>query len=568
MNKATTDKKWIAALAEICAAKGVRNAFLSPGSRCAPLVIAFNRHPKINCRSIIDERSAAFVALGYAQQNNTPCALICTSGSALLNYAPALAEAYYAKTPLIVLSADRPHELIDQADGQALKQKAVYQNYIKASFELPNQLNYSDDYNYSDRIVNEAINTALTAPQGPVHINIPLKEPLYGLKEYKKLAPKIIEESESTVQIAPKAMDKLVQTWNESASKMILLTSAAPQPELTKKINALNGDPSLVIVSEYLSNQSNADFIQTVDPTVEMIEKAQSKAFSPELLITYGGAILSKKLKVFLRKNPPKAHWHIEAGQDKAIDTYFALTNKLNCDAAWFFDELSKKEVRRISDFKERWKAAEQKGLERHLKMLEAAPWCDLTVFKHLLNGIPEKGILHLANSTPVRYVALFPDLQKKSWTFFSNRGVSGIDGSVSTALGQSLNTKEWCTAIVGDLSFFYDSNALWNQYLPKNFRIIIINNKGGNIFRIINGPGELDELESYFETQHKHNAEKIAETYGLSYYFCDNAAQLKVTLPRFYDSKLKRAAILEISTPNVESAEWLKKYLKIENQL
>lgn len=569
MKKATTDKKWIADMAEIFAAKGLKNAFLSPGSRCAPLVIAFNRHSKINCRSIVDERSAAFVALGFAQENKTAAVLICTSGSALLNYAPALAEAYYSNTALIVLSADRPKELIDQADGQALKQNDVYKNYIKASFELPNQLQDSADYAFSNRIVNEAINTALTAPYGPVHINIPLKEPLYGLKEYaEKLKPKIIEPVKSNNQIDPEEMEKLVRMWNESASKMILLSSSTADKELTENISKLSGDPSLVVLSEYLSNKQNKDFIQTIDPTVEMIGNKEIESYKPELLITYGGALLSKKLKVFLRKNPAKIHWHIQEGYGKTVDTYFSLTHQLNCKPSDFFASLAKKEIRRISNFKAKWKIAEQKGKERHAEILKAAPWSDLKVFEQLMKAIPDKGILHLANSTPVRYVALFPDLHNKNWTFYSNRGVSGIDGSVSTALGQSIATKEFSTIITGDLSFFYDSNALFNLHVPPNFRIIIINNQGGNIFRIINGPSELEELEQCFETKHSFKAEYIAKAFGLTYYFCKNIEELNLSLDTFYESDKKKAAVLEISTPNAESADWLKKYLKIENQL
>lgn len=566
--KMNTDKKWIVSLAEIFAEKSIHNAFLSPGSRCAPLVIAFNRHPKINCRSVIDERSASFVALGYAQQNNTPCVLICTSGTALLNYAPAIAEAYYSKTPLIVLSADRPNELIDQADGQSLHQKNIYQNYIKASYELPNQFNDEADYHFSDRIVNEAINTAVSNTPGPVHINVPLKEPLYNLKEYKEgLNPVIIESPKTRQQLVPEAIEDLSNTWNNAATKMILLTTSREEKTILPILSKLASDPSIIIVSEYLSNLLDSAFISTVDPTIEMLEK-NNEAYRPELLITLGGPILSKKLKVFLRRNKPEEHWHINPGTDNLVDTYFSLSKQLNTDPEQFFEILLDKEIRRISNFKEDWKKAEIKGLERHQKMLDDAPWCDLKVFEHLLMNIPSKGIIHLANSTPVRYVALFPGLYKKQWQFYSNRGVSGIDGSVSTALGQCLNTDEWCTAIVGDLSFFYDSNAIWNQYLPKNFRIIVINNNGGNIFRIINGPSDLEELESYFETQHNYKTEHIAKAFGLTYYFCEDAAQLDETLPLFYNKNSKNAAVLEISTPNDESAKRLKKYLKIENQL
>lgn len=178
-----TDKIHIQHLAGICAIKGIEYAVISPGSRCAPLTIAFNRQKEIECISIIDERSAAFVALGIAQQTEKPVALICTSGSAILNYAPALAEAYYQKIPLLVLSADRPNEWIDQGENQSIQQFEVYKNYIKKSFQLPLQVNNDKDLWYSDRIVSEAINTCMYPDFGPVHINIPLREPLYELTD-------------------------------------------------------------------------------------------------------------------------------------------------------------------------------------------------------------------------------------------------------------------------------------------------------------------------------------------------------------------------------------------------
>ena len=166
-------------IAEICARKGVENVVLSPGSRCAPLTIAFARHPKLTVRTVSDERAAAFIALGMAQTTGKPTVLICTSGTAALNYAPAVAEAFFLQVPLLVLTADRPPEWIDQLDGQTIRQQQVYGQHIKRSFDFPVALENPDAVWHTERMVSEALNEAVAYPAGPVHINVPLREPFY-----------------------------------------------------------------------------------------------------------------------------------------------------------------------------------------------------------------------------------------------------------------------------------------------------------------------------------------------------------------------------------------------------
>ena len=167
---------------------------------------------------------------------------------------------------------------------------------------------------------------------------------------------------------------------------------------------------------------------------------------------------------------------------------------------------------------------------------------------------------MQLANSTPVRYAQLFKN--RKDLTYFSNRGTSGIDGSISTAAGATYESNKPTTLITGDLSFFYDSNGLWNNYISKNLKIIIINNGGGGIFRFIDGPSETSALD-YFEAPHKLNAEHIAKTFGVNYFKADSMSTLKETIADFYSSKLNEASILEIFTPQEKNAEVLKDYFK-----
>jgi 2-succinyl-5-enolpyruvyl-6-hydroxy-3-cyclohexene-1-carboxylate synthase len=559
-----TDKHWIRDLAAICAAKGLTKVVLSPGSRCAPLVIAFNRHPGIECISIIDERCAAFFALGMAQQLQQPVGLICTSGSAVLNYAPAIAEAYYQKVPLVIFTADRPNELIDQQDGQTLRQYEIYRNYIKKSFELPYNVVDEDSLWYSNRMASEAINIASGPDMGPVHINVPLKEPLYGLKDYDAPAkPKIILETPIRPQIDEQAGIDILSGWKKYSKRMIVAGGMAPDATLISHINTIGADSGTIIMAEITSNLHGENLVKCLDPALEAILKDNKTLYQPELLITFGGSVVSKKLKTFLRSNPPKEHWHVDAG-GAAIDTYKNLSRLISMHPVDFFQWLSDNiEVSNISNYRKDWLDAREVSHEKHAVQLQQAPHSDLKAFEAIMSGLPSNSNLQLGNSTPVRYASLFEIDDVRNINVNCNRGTSGIDGTVSTAAGAAFVTERLTTIIVGDVAFFYDSNALWNKHLPANLRIIVVNNGGGNIFRIIAGPAQLPELEQFFETKHTAKAEHLAKAYGIPYYFCDDYKQIENTLQEFYKPSAT-CQLLEITTPNDVSADMMKKYLNI----
>ncbi|MDX2001269.1 MAG: 2-succinyl-5-enolpyruvyl-6-hydroxy-3-cyclohexene-1-carboxylic-acid synthase [Chitinophagales bacterium] len=559
-----TDKHWIRDLAAICAAKGLTKIVLSPGSRCAPLVIAFNRHPQIDCYSIVDERCAAFFALGMAQQLQQPVGLVCTSGSAVLNFAPAIAEAYYQKVPLVVFTADRPNELIDQQDGQTLRQYEIYRNYIKKSFELPSEVQDNDTLWYSNRMVSEAINIASYPDMGPVHVNVPLKEPLYGLMDYDgPAAPKIIKASPVQPQLTDEAFAEVFEQWNGFASKMIVAGGTMPNERLTKAIRTLSDRADTIIMAEITANLHGEHFINCLDPALEAISKDDKPNFRPELLITFGGALVSKKLKTYLRTYPPKAHWHVDPG-GAAVDTFKQLTRLIAMQPVHFFEALAARlPLNNEGQYQHDWLKIRASSYDKHNQQLAVAPHSDLKVFEVLMKHLPANSNLQLGNSTPVRYASLFPPDPSKHITVNCNRGTSGIDGTVSTAAGAAFATAILTTLITGDVAFFYDSNALWNKQLPPHLKIIVVNNGGGNIFRIIQGPSQLEELEQFFETGQGLTAKGIAQTYGLPYYHCSNYKELDNILPDFFAPKPK-AAILEINTPNTLSANMMRKYLNI----
>lgn len=554
----TSDKKNVSLLADIFVKKGLSDIIISPGSRNAPIVLAFAGREDIRALSIVDERSAGFFALGMARQSGKTVAVACTSGSAPLNYAPAIAEAYYQKIPLLVLTADRPPEMIDQGDGQTIRQKDVYHNYIKKSFELPVVVDDPATLQIAELVINKAIDETMFPEPGPVHINIPLREPLYGTSE-TPVNGRIFNTKPDPKNKTGIDLPEMVKTWN--ASKKILLIAGQMQPDsiLNKRLTALSKLDNVVVLTETTSNLYNETFVDCIDNVITTIKDDESAAFQPKLIVSFGEQVVSKMVKKFLRLHPPKDHWHISASGEQ-IDTYFSLNGFAPLKPAEFFRLISKEITNVESGFSKTWLERREIVRQKRDKYLKGIPYSDLLVFNELLKNIPENSMLHLGNSTPVRYSQLFGSSSK--FTIHSNRGVSGIDGQVSTAAGSAFVSDKINTIISGDLGFFYDSNALMNHHLKPNLKIIIINNGGGGIFRFIPGPDTSPYLEEFFETRHNWKAEKIAETFDVKYFTVTNEKELKVVMKDFY-AVLPRPALLEIFTPAETNSDVLKQYFK-----
>ncbi|MEZ4915811.1 MAG: 2-succinyl-5-enolpyruvyl-6-hydroxy-3-cyclohexene-1-carboxylic-acid synthase [Chitinophagales bacterium] len=554
-----TDKIHIQQLAEICAIKGIEHAVISPGSRCAPLIVAFNRQKNIRCHSIIDERSAAFVALGIAQQTKKPVALICTSGSAILNYAPALAEAFYQKIPLLVLSADRPNEWIDQGENQSIQQFEVYKNYIKKSYQLPLQVNAEKDLWYSNRIVSEAINFCVFPDFGPVHINIPLREPLYQLTNTKNENPKVIDFNTPHYKLEENEITTLQKTWLKSKGILIVVGGFKSRDlSLEKVLQKISKQSNVVVLTESVSNVYGKNFVNQIDSSIEIITKEKNPTFIPELVITLGAGVVSKKLKFWLR-GIKHEHWHLSQSSQH-WDIFQSLSKVIQINETDFFSYFSNLEIKPDSIFKKNWLKLHKKTQELLDNFLSKSEFNDFKVFDFLIKNIPTDSLLQLGNSTPVRYVNLLNIDADKNVKTNSNRGVSGIDGVLSTAAGASLTTKNPCICINGDIASLYDSNAFLNFELNSNFKVIIINNGGGNIFKIIPGPDSLDELEQFFETKHNIDFKNIALAYNLTYFSANNAETLATEFKKFIAHN-KQASILEINTKNCSNSDSLRHY-------
>ena len=558
---------------------------ISPGSRNVPLAIGFASNKKFKCYSIVDERSAAFFALGLSQKSKKPTILICTSGSALLNYYPAVAEAYYSEIPLIILSADRPEYKINIGDGQTINQSNVFEKNILYSNSLKQDCSHAteeiiksnlqkivnDKADYSkieklqkslqknnEEIIEIAFNLSINKMQ-PVHLNVPMEEPLYEFNDSPSISVKVKKKTEKKPSLSD--LDNFYKAINK-ASKIMILIGVSDGNILSKKsIQKINSCSSIIVMKEHTSNVFNESFISNIDRLIGPIELHSNSDFlldelSPEIVISLGGMIVSKKIKSFLRNYKPRKHFHI--GNNISKDSFYSGVEHINTTANKFFEniDLNKSD----SKYFDKWNQLDYSKLDLHNRYMKVINFSDLKVFEILTNWIPKKYNIQVANSTPIRYFQLF-DLKNKNM-MFANRGTSGIDGSTSTAIGGSVQNDSPVLLVTGDLSFFYDVNALWNNHIPKNFRIIIINNSGGGIFKILPGFKENNLFSEFIETQHNLSARLIAKMFNFNYTRVSTKFGLNLYLRTFFKNS-KKPKILEIKTSSVKSTKILKEYFR-----
>ena len=547
-----SNKKLAQSIAQLLVYKSIHNVVLSPGSRNAPLTTTFQSHPDINLYSIVDERCAAFVALGMIQKMHNPVAICCTSGSALLNYYPAVSEAFYRNLPLIILSADRPKDKVDQSVGQTIRQENIFENHIGLSVNLTEDESVKG-MQYNERLINEALNFAIQKHL-PVHINIPFSEPLYGLEEAMRVSPKVIQPILFDKVLAVNELEAFAKLWNASEKKLVLVGMFPKDELLQTQINHLLEDPSCIVLSETTSNIHHKKLIDTIDQTIFSLNEDELETLRPEILLTIGQNIISKKVKDFIAKHPPKVHLNIEPNGN-IIDTFDTLTHSFETSPTLFFSQFFYLTQNKISDYQEKWLNLKNKKRIRHAEYLAQCPFSDLKAMEFILDNLSQNTDLHLGNSSVVRYAQLFEP--NSSVEYFSNRGTSGIDGSTSTAIGSAMMSDRPSVLITGDISFFYDSNALWNKYIPENFIIIIINNGGGEIFKFIPGPDKTDALNDYFVTQHQLSAIHLAQMYQFEYISIESLENL----PKINLHNPKNKTIFEIKTQNSENTFILKQY-------
>jgi 2-succinyl-5-enolpyruvyl-6-hydroxy-3-cyclohexene-1-carboxylate synthase len=557
-------------LVYLCRSFGIRQVVISPGSRNAPLILGFSADPFFECFSIVDERSAGFFALGLSQQSGEPTALVCTSGSALLNYYPAVAEAYYSRIPLVVISADRPPYKVDIGDGQTIRQAGVFEKHIGFQADLLQDVSHAvtayrwregerpdgaeafralqaERQAQNERSISRGLQVA-RRDRLPVHFNAPFEEPLYGTSESPVVTPLYFRE-EAQPEAEPE-WEVLAQKWRANDRKMILIGALPPGSLTAETLALLGADPSVMVFTETTSNVHHPSFFPSIDAILAPLERTETpeayfEALRPDLLLTLGGMVVSKKIKQFLRKYPPAEHWHADPHQ--AFDTFYVLRDHFRLEAARFLQGLLTRVQPGTFFYRKAWEAFREACRRQREAYLEQVPFSDMAAFRDILHRIPPGVQVQLANSSTVRYTQLF-DMHPSN-PVFCNRGTSGIEGSTSTAVGASVGSCTQVVLLTGDLSFLYDQNGLWNSYLRPDFRVVVINNQGGGIFRILPGKEESVAFETFFETVQEGALAPICETHGLEYRFADSREGLCEALEGFF-APSEKPRLLEVKTP------------------
>ncbi|MBJ6145495.1 2-succinyl-5-enolpyruvyl-6-hydroxy-3-cyclohexene-1-carboxylic-acid synthase [Hymenobacter sp. BT559] len=616
-------------IAEICARHGITDVILSPGSRSAPLTLAFARHPAYRgkLRVVPDERAAAFIGLGIAQATRRPVVLVCTSGTAGLNYAPAVAEAFFQQIPLLVLTADRPPEWIDQLDGQTIRQRDLYGAHAKGTFDFPADTSHADAKWHGERIINEAINLTQTFPAGPVQVNVPLREPFYpeaGEEMGYEQDVKIIRDDHSNTILPPAEILDLRRQLREAGRVLVVAGQQAENPTLTAALYEFAEARQVPVVADTIANLGDVPAVRRQDIFLAGLLKEQKADLRPDLLITFGQSLISKALKLYLRDVAPAQHWHLQPVGEVA-DTFRRLTRIIRVQPAVFFQQLAvfdTKDYNRDVIPHAQEVRMSQKGIEGSNPFLSAEqytsivrvpgsnlsgatnepqvgsipngltepaltwqqadsaaaqflgsffatenqPFNEFSAMRQAMALLPDGTALHLANSMAVRYANILGLPEGRQIDVFANRGTSGIDGCNSTAVGAALaQPTRPVVLLTGDVAFFYDRNAFWHNYPTPNLRVVLFNNHGGGIFRLIDGPRQQPELDEFFETKQTLTAENLCRDFQLRYLPVSSFAELAAALPVFFADA--GAAVLEIFTDSKTNAAFFENYRQAVKQ-
>ena len=502
---------------------GVKRAIVSPGSRNAPLLIALSRSKSIVSDVVVDERSAGFIALGYATVSEEPVALVCTSGSALLNYGPAIAEAFYRKTPLIVISADRPKEWIGQDDSQTIVQYNALSNYVKKSYDLPSGQGDNDIW-YANRVVNDALLTAINGKNGPVHVNVQLAEPLGAMIDDSidadnAIFNRHIQMVKPFPQLAPLQSKQLAECIASHKKVMIVVGFMPPNKMLNTALNTLSNLPNIVVLTETIANISGNRIIGNVDAALSSIKDDDTLEMIPDVVISTGGALVSRHIKQFIRNHKVKEHWHVGEVED-TVDCFMQLTLRVEISPEVFFSQLASSllQFNTESDYAQKWETIRNRAVSLTSSYAAKSTWSDFKAFATFIPLIPQRWNVQYSNGTAIRYAQIFGN--HKYHRCDCNRGVSGIDGCTSTAIGAALAYKpETTLQVTGDMSFKYDISALLSTQIGPHFKIIVINNNGGGIFRFIASTSNLDIREKMFCCPAETSYEELFKAHGFAFF-------------------------------------------------
>ena len=555
-----SNKENVNILTALLVAHGVRHAVVCPGSRNAPIVHNLNECPDIACYPVTDERSAGFYALGMSQALTKPVCVkepvvVCvTSGTALLNLAPAIAEAYYQRWPLVVISADRPPQWIDQLDGQTLPQPDALGRFVAKAVSLPEPRDDEERW-YCNRLVNEAL---LKSREGfPVHINVPIAEPLFSFTTQTLPAQRKIELIGSLMN--NRLFRETFLSAFFQARKPMVIVGQTYFDDSCMAADLYEIGAYAVVLSESLTNTVERCHFDEVLPLLE-----GDDSYKPDFILYLGGTLVSKRLKRFIRGLSDVSVWSVS--EDGAVyDTFMHLTGIIKGSVyeatVLLMDAIEQSTATHTETFVERWNrllqraSAHADAYEPAYSQMAAVKWFERSVGE---KKISKKASFHYANSTAIRLANIYA-----CHYVYCNRGVNGIDGSLSTAAGFSLVKDDTVYCVIGDLSFFYDQNALWNQNLKGNFRVLLLNNGKGGIFNMLPGLEQSPVRDSFVAASHQTSAEGICQQNHVVYLRADGMEQMQKGIETLLSLESDRPVLLEVFTNASEDESAYRLYFK-----
>lgn len=556
-----SDKKNINILTSLLVAHGVKRVVVCPGSRNAPIVHNLNECDDITCYPVTDERSAGFYALGMALADDSPVAVCVTSGTALLNVVPAVAEASYRHRGIIVISADRPLEWIDQLDGQTLPQSGAFGQYVSKCVSLSEPKNEQEHW-YCNRMVNEALIAVKTHERKSVHINVHINEPLFNFTQQNLPVERKIDYMPSAMNI--EAFRTMAKRMLAAHKPMVIIGQTRTRScEIANAIKVIGR--KVITISETLAS----DVITHFDLMLSRIGK--DERYMPDFVLYLGDNMVSKRLKKFLRLSHPNESWAIS--EDREIhDTFMHLTGIIEADykeALSVLAEMINESESNLdgwsdvdkdnAEFRQIWHE-QTKIIDERIAIYEPqySQMSAVKEFEESLADMDYEYQVHYANSSAVRLADLYSDHY-----VWCNRGVNGIEGSLSTAAGFSVACHDMVFCVIGDLSFLYDQNALWNTNLGGNFRILLLNNGGGGIFYNLKGLKESGACEKLVAACHTTTAQGICTQNDIGYVSARNAEELRLGIALLLTSDTRRPMLLEVFTDISDDSNTLSELVK-----
>ena len=540
-----SDKKSVRQLTALLKAHGVTKVVVCPGSQVAPLIQTCLQVTSFTCYPVNDHRSAGFFAIGLALHEAAPVAVVCTAGNGLSNMLPAVAEAYQQQVPLVVISADTV--------PARLQEPLVFGNVVKKAVNLP-EVQSEEDALACNRLINEALLESRHHGKGPVHINIQLSDPAFGCNTTELEEERVMVRYQG-LNMYEQDYQPLVERLNKLKKRMVVAGQMNNIYEFDKK-NEATLSKQFVWFTENLSNHTTPGRpIRRMEELLYPMDMKTLDNLTPELLITFGGAVVSRRLKYFLRKHKPLEHWHVSK-DGEAYDAFGALTAIIEMDPFEFFEKIAPL----IEDvpplYPRQWSQLEEK------LPTPKFPYSEMQAVGLLMEALPKGCSLHLGNSSVVRMAQLFGMPEEVEMQ--SNMGLEGAEGALATALGYATASEKINFIVLGDLSFFCGMSALWNSNYGSNIRLMVINNGGNAQQQTLPGFTPDERALRMITGAHQASAKAWAEDRGFTYLSAHNEEELQAALPAFVNPDITRQPLfLEVFTDKASDAEALKQYYK-----